>query len=34
MDTMKKVIISGLKETKVIEVPVPVPFDDWVLVKV
>lgn len=34
MDTMKKVVISGIKQTEVIEVPIPVPFDDWVLVKV
>jgi len=34
MDTMKKVVISGVKETKIVELPIPVPFEDWVLVKV
>ncbi len=31
---MKKFIISGVKRTKLIEVLIPKPKEDWVLVKV
>lgn len=34
METMKRFVISGVKQTKVIDTPVPKPKEDWVLVKV
>ena len=34
METMKKLEISGVEKTEIIEVPKPIPFENWVLVKV
>ena len=34
MDMMKRFVISGIKETKIIDTPIPKPKEDWVLVKV
>ena len=34
METMKRVVITGLKQTMLLETPIPEPKEDWVLVKV
>ena len=34
METMKKLVISGVRKTEIIEVAKPIPFENWALVKV
>ena len=34
METMKRAAITGVKQTKLLDTPMPEPKEDWVLVKV
>ena len=34
METMKRAAITGVKQTMLLDTPIPEPKEDWVLVKV